>query len=125
VRVLVTGSRTWTDTDVIERALRNSTSRARPDEVTVVHGGADGADMLAHWCAQMLGMNTEVHPADWSRYVRRAGMVRNEAMVATGADLCLAFILDHSRGASHCARAARSAGISTRIYTLTEEVHDG
>jgi hypothetical protein len=37
-------------------------------------------------------------------------------MVDLGADLCLAFIRNHSRGAAHCAAAAREAGITTHVF---------
>lgn len=45
-----------------------------------------------------------------------AGFYRNEAMVAAGADLCLAFIDNGSRGATHCANTAQAAGIPTLIF---------
>lgn len=41
---------------------------------------------------------------------RRAGIIRNLYMVNLGADLCLAFIQNGSRGAS-CADAAEHASI--------------
>ncbi|HEX5494188.1 MAG TPA: hypothetical protein VFX70_06390, partial [Mycobacteriales bacterium] len=42
-----------------------------------------------------------------------AGPIRNARMVLDGADLCLAFIHNHSRGASGCADYAEQHGIRT------------
>ncbi len=80
----------------------------------IVHGGARGADQFADDAARGWGWIPEAHPADWARYDRSAGYRRNAAMVALGADVCLAFILDESRGASHTATLAEAAGIPTR-----------
>lgn len=41
------------------------------------------------------------------------GFYRNEYMVSLGADECVAFIYNHSRGARQCEAAARAAGIPT------------
>lgn len=64
--------------------------------------------------AKSFGWHTECHWPDWDRYGRkRAGFIRNQHMVDLGADLCLAFTRDNSRGTAHCALAAEAAGIPT------------
>lgn len=80
-------------------------------EVIVISGGARGADALAHEVAEQLGMETEVHVAEWYRYGRQAGPIRNDHMVSLGADVCLAFPLGRSVGTRHCMAAAEAAGI--------------
>lgn len=128
MRILVTGSREWDDEDSIESALWNAwCDLGNPDcdRVTLVHGACPtGADSLAASIARKVGMNVEEHPADWSQG-RKAGPERNAAMVALGADVCLAFIGDctsprchredrhPSHGASGCADLAEHAGIPT------------
>lgn len=115
-RVLVTGSRGWTDLVSIRNALAAAISDlgVSPSMVTVVHGAAPGADSLAGSTAWDLGMFVERHPADWQRHGRSAGHVRNAEMVRLGADLCLAFPLGESRGSRGCMRLATLAGIPVR-----------
>lgn len=115
-RVLVTGSRTWRDKQAIADALLECWHDALQDGapgIVVVHGACpQGADaMAAAWCVEQ-GVPAEAHPADWGRLGRRAGPVRNAAMAGLGAAVCLAFVRDGSRGASHAA-----AGIAVRRWT--------
>jgi len=47
----------------------------------IISGGAQGADRLAEKYAQEKGIPLQVFPADWSRYGRAAGPIRNEEIV--------------------------------------------
>lgn len=124
-RVLVTGSRDWQKLEVIRFALDyafcEAAHTARP--LTVVHGacprGADAqaADYANYLISRDLPVKVEAHPANWQLNGKRAGFIRNQLMVNLGADLCLAFIRNGSRGASHTARLAEEAGIETRRWT--------
>ncbi|MGH3568652.1 MAG: SLOG family protein [Pseudonocardia sp.] len=117
-RVLVTGSRTWTDTRIIRDAL--ATAWGAGTAVLVVGACPAGADTLAEACWRAWGGRVERHPADWARHGRTAGFLRNQHMVSLGADICLAFIRDNSPGASHTARLAESAGIPVHRHRAPE-----
>lgn len=114
-RVLITGSRSWTNAVTIREALLEVW---RHDGRGVLVSGAcpQGADRIAEMFWTRWGGRIERHEADWDQYGRTAGFRRNAAMVAQGADICLAFIRDGSYGASHTARLAEEAGIPTRRY---------
>lgn len=114
-RVLVTGSRLWDDKATILMALGAQLGLTR-GTLTVVHGGAAGADTIAdRWAVQARRAGkpviVETHPADWNFYGRAAGLIRNQEMVDLGADVCLAFPLGASRGTRHCMKAAADARI--------------
>jgi len=77
--ILVCGDRKWTDRALVTAALARF-----PKSVTVIHGGAKGADTIAGEEAARLGMNVAVYNAEWERYGRGAGPIRNERMLKEG-----------------------------------------
>ncbi|MET9445047.1 SLOG family protein [Streptomyces sp. NPDC006610] len=124
-RVLVTGSRDWAQPDLVDMALDAAFCDAVNAErlMVLVHGacprGADrqAADWAHSAATRGLPLKVEAYPANWQVYGRRAGFLRNARMVALGADVCLAFIHNGSRGASHTAALAEKAGIPVRRWT--------
>jgi len=127
MRVLATGSRHWTDVAVIKEVLL-SVQGERPSEfMTLVHGAQVskdrktfvkyGADYLAGEVAKQLGWKVETFPAEWERYGRRAGPVRNQLMVDHKADVCVVFPMPDSRGTWDCVRRAKKARIPLVIST--------
>jgi len=124
-RILVTGSRNWSDWQTLSRGIFGAWhDAADPCPVTIIQGGASGADLLAAQLARKCGWNVETHPADWARYGRAAGFRRNDELVALGAYVCLVFIKYGSRGATHTADLAEKAGIRVmryEVWTTTQE----
>lgn len=117
-RILITGSRTWENTDAILEAIDEHGG----DYAVVVSGHCPlGVDAMAEDAARGLGMDLEIHPADWNTHGKRAGFLRNAEMVNLGADVCLAFIRDESKGATMTANLAQKAGIPTIIYREASE----
>lgn len=92
--VLVTGSRTWTGQPTIWRALDEIREHfeGHLEMLAVMHGDCpEGADAIADlWCI-VNGIEPLRRPADWKRYGKAAGGIRNSEMIAeileeTGAD---------------------------------------
>lgn len=119
-RILITGSRTWSDRDFIFTEIHNALTELNAwDDFVIVHGSCpSGADRHASEIAQSEFWDEEPHPAMWEELGRAAGFIRNIEMVKAGADICLAFIRAGSRGASHCAEQAELAGIKTRRFEI-------
>lgn len=123
-RCLVTGSRDWPDEGAVYAALDAMWAGAVGGNyagLIVVHGAARGADRMAYrWyrsrARQGWAVAQEPHPADWAKHGRRAGILRNIEMIRLGADVCLAFIHNNSRGATHCADLAETNEIHVRRF---------
>ncbi len=119
MRVLITGSTTWTDAGALRRELA-----ALPARSTIVTGDTPGIDAMAIAQAQELGFGVE--PMKKSRADRKAhpedswkGL--NERMLATGIDLVLAFHADYgkpgcARGTVHMVELAAAAGVEARTF---------
>lgn len=134
-RVIVTGSRTWDDeqkTADVLHGIRRDALRDGADGIVVVHGDRPGgADALAAaWCTAN-GVPAEAHPADEETGGRDAEYLRNQQMVAAGADVCLVFVgpctssrcrrpkPHDSHDANACAELAANAGMAVRKWTTT------
>lgn len=82
MRVLVCGGRAYRDEASVFYALDRFHQR---HPITVlIHGGARGADSLAHAWATSKQVPVEVYPADWKRYGKAAGYRRNTQMLTEG-----------------------------------------
>lgn len=118
-RILITGSRDWSDPNVIVQALLD-VSNWQPNvwnDVVIVHGACPtGADAMAQAIANEYDFKVEAHPADWKKYGRAAGPYRNQKMVDLGADIVLAFKNPGSRGTQDCINRAIKAGLEVKIY---------
>lgn len=119
MRLLVTGSRNWTNIDAIQQILEAWWEHVgKVDEVTLISGACPtGADTLCEQIAEELGWTVERHPADWKTHGKKAGFLRNSEMVNSGPDYCIGFVKDGSKGATMTINLAKEAGIPTFVAT--------
>ena len=107
VRLIVAGGRDFDDwallRDTVDRLLRERVN------VTIVAGGARGADTLAARYAKARRLHLVEMPARWDVFGRRAGFVRNEAM-AQVADGLVAFWDGASLGTGHMIATMQALG---------------
>jgi hypothetical protein len=122
MRILVCGSRTFNDKQHLIRILNNVVEERckgpedeygnwLPVDLTIVNGKAKGADNMATDWAAVNWVSFEEHPADWDKYGRAAGLIRNKQMLDTGVDLVIAFPRGEARGTKHMMKIAREAGV--------------
>lgn len=96
--VLVVGSRTITD----EEKIFNELNKYCDENTVIVSGGARGVDSIAEKYADINNLEKVIMPADWNKYGKRAGYIRNDAMHKYIANfpnrLCIAFWDGMSKG---------------------------
>lgn len=122
--VQVTGDRNWTDRVRIERALDRLAadipwmSHGVATLVTLRHGNARGADLLFAEAAEALGWQVVPYRAEWEKYGRAAGPIRNKQMVEAQppADIVLWAHddIENSKGTKNMLEQCRKAGLPTR-----------
>jgi hypothetical protein len=107
MKILVCGGRNYAERDTVAWAL----DAYRSDRLEIIHGGASGADQLAHDWATANCVPVHVFKADWIRHGRAAGPIRNQEMIdRMRPDAVLAF--PGGRGTADMLRRARAAGIN-------------
>ena len=114
MKLLVCGDRNWTDAALIHAELKK-----RPNVRLLIHGAAPGADTLAGKAAVECGIRVKAIPADWKRYGRAAGPIRNAAMLKEIPHLVLAFHDDikHSKGTKNMIAQAYKAGVPYKLIS--------
>lgn len=112
--LLITGSRNLTDKhrdaifSVLDKAVRDYVDEHGEDaDNTLIHGAARGADSIGASWATERGWKVESYPANWEEYGKSADYIRNEQMVRSGVDLCVAFPMGNSYGTRNCMKIAR------------------
>ncbi len=109
------GDRNWTDYLAIYEELKTYKSIGYD---TIIEGEARGADSIARQVAQFLDMKVLKFPANWNKYGRSAGMIRNQQMLDEGdPDSVVAFHQDikNSKGTAHMMRIAKAIGLPVTL----------
>ena len=78
-KVLITGGREYSNRKYVFEYL-DEFHKATPISL-LIHGGATGADYLAGEWAKSREIPFKVYPAEWKKYGKRAGPIRNQQML--------------------------------------------
>ena len=113
-KVIICGDRHWTDYKLILSVIEGFNN-----STLVIVGGATGADTLAGFAAESQGYFVEVHPANWLKYGKAAGPIRNQEMLDRNPDYVIAFHddIENSKGTKDMITRAKKAGVEVRLVT--------
>jgi hypothetical protein len=117
LRLLVCGDRDWANAESIAAQIRVM----HPD--VIIEGEARGADRIAHDIALEMGFikgkTLLSFPADWQKYHKAAGPIRNQQMLDEGKpNRVIAFHsnITESKGTKDMVERARKAGIEVMVF---------
>lgn len=113
MKLIIAGGRDFNNYETLKKfcdyLLQNKTN------VEIVSGGAKGADYLGEKYASEKKYMLTKFPANWDKYDKSAGVIRNIEM-AKYADALVAFWDKKSRGTQHMIKVAAEYGLDIRIY---------
>jgi len=86
VRVIIAGTRRLWSISLVREAIIESGFKV----TEIITGGANGIDQAADDVAVIGGYARRVFPADWDKYGKAAGSIRNREMADAGAEALIA-----------------------------------
>lgn len=121
-RIIIAGSRKFNDYITLLKYLDNMGIHLinTIDPIEIVSGHAAGADMLGERFAKAYGYPLKVFPAEWDKYGKSAGPIRNEEMAKYASEanrgILVAFPMGESPGTRNMIETAKRYGLEIDVY---------
>jgi hypothetical protein len=120
-RVIIAGCRDFDNYELLkERCELFLRDKTETHNVIIVSGHAPGADAMGERFAKEHGLPCEIHPADWAKYGRSAGPIRNAEM-ASCSDALIAFWDGQNPGTRSMIELARKKGLQVAVVYFTDK----
>ena len=113
-KIIVCGGRHFEDYTRLKAIMKDYLDKnvIAPTDVEIVSGHCQGADMLGERYAEEHGCALTVFPAEWKKYGRAAGPIRNKQMVDSIANAkkkaVIAFVSENTRGTKNTVAYAKN-----------------
>ncbi|MBR3251110.1 MAG: DUF2493 domain-containing protein [Erysipelotrichaceae bacterium] len=117
VSVIIAGTRYFDNYDLLEFSCDKVLLGFK--NVTVISGGAKGADSLGERYAAKKGFPVTRFLPDWDQYGKAAGPIRNKQM-AEAADILIAFWDGNSRGTKSMIDLALQNHLNVHVIDYTK-----
>lgn len=117
MKVAIIGSRTFRSFSILEKRMDFYLRDQNPEDITIISGGANGADTLARIYAKEKSYKMIEHLADWDKHGKAAGFIRNK-LIVDDADVLVAFWDGRSKGTLSSIDLAKKKGIPVRIVEI-------
>lgn len=112
MKIIIAGGRDFNNYDLLARTCNDNLPFY--EELIILSGCARGADTLGEKYATELDIPVKHFPANWDKYNKAAGYIRNKEMAEYG-DKLIAFWDGKSKGTKHMIDLARANNLSVTI----------
>ncbi len=122
MKVIIAGSRTIKDYTIVRKAIFVAFwewEKEYEDITEVFSGCANGVDKLGEQWAVKNEKQLLLYPADWNKYGKKAGYLRNIKM-AKYADALIAIWDGKSKGTKHMIDIAKKKGLKVYVYQTNQ-----
>lgn len=113
MKVIIAGSRSFSDYQLLKENCKQILKSET--DIEIVSGTANGADKLGERFANEFGYSIKEFPADWKKFGKSAGYIRNSEMADYG-DCLIAFWDGVSKGTKHMIDLAKKKNL--KIYVI-------
>lgn len=113
-KVIIAGGRDFNNYEFLKSKCDSILKNKNLDEIEIVSGCANGVDSLAIKYALEYNYKLTKFPADWNKFGKSAGYVRNTQM-ADYADALIAIWNGESKGTKHMIEIANARKLLVRI----------
>lgn len=120
MKVLVAGSRDWTDKETLFSILNQFEQEHPQTSKTLLSGGCRGADFIAEQFAQEHKWKIERFLPDWQKYGKAAGPIRNNLMLEQQPEFIFCFPLFSSKGTLQLISQISKLSPSSKVYIHQE-----
>jgi hypothetical protein len=114
VRLIIAGGRDFNNFKLLSKETLEFIGDNTPENTTIISGLAKGADTLGCEFARKYGFELRGFAAEWNKFGRSAGIMRNKLM-AKNADSLIAFWDGKSKGTMHMIDYAYSLNLNIKV----------
>ena len=114
-KIIIAGGRDFMDYNLLKEKSNKILQEKRVShKIVIISGCARGADTLGLRYASENAFDVEEYPANWDKYGKKAGYIRNVEM-AENADALIAFWDGKSKGTKHMIDIATERNLPIRV----------
>jgi hypothetical protein len=117
MKIIVAGSRDFNNYELLKETMDKIIGEET--DITIISGCARGADKLGERYAEERKYKLELYPAEWDKFGRASGYIRNRSMALNG-EVCVVFWDGQSKGTQHMINLSNEYNLKTHIIKYND-----